>query len=130
LVWCCVILKTEGCLTFLPPQVVGQQLASSDRTMLWTLIQITNELLGLDNWEPNQLWTQLWSKENHASFIVITSFWVKLVPSWMSHIVGTKGLTTAYFRVVPLTQWFKSSRQNQWIWCSSDPIWNCTQNPN
>ncbi len=31
---CCVILKMKGCFTFLPPQVVDQQLASNGLTRL------------------------------------------------------------------------------------------------
>jgi hypothetical protein len=49
LVCCCVILKTKGCFTFLPPQVVGQQLTLVNRTMLWVLIVGTCEMLELNN---------------------------------------------------------------------------------
>ncbi len=129
LVCWCVILKIEGCFTILPPGVVGQQLASVGHTMLWALITSTCEMLELDDWEPNKLWTWLRSKKNPTSSRVVTSFWVKSIPSWMGHTIGTEGLTTTYFCTVPPTQWFKSLRQNQCIWCSSDPIWNCTQNP-
>ncbi len=103
LVWCCVILKVEGHFTFLPPQVVGQQLASVGHTMLWTLIASTCKLLGLDDWEPNKLWTWLRSKENPTSSRVITSFWVKSIPSWINHPIGIEGLTTIYFPIIPLT---------------------------
>jgi hypothetical protein len=112
LVCCWVILKMKGHLTFLPPWIVGQQLTSVDHTMLWTLITSTCELLGLNNWETNKLQTQLWSNDNLASSRIITSFWLKLIPSWMSHIVGTKGLATIYFHVVPPTQQLKSLEQN------------------
>jgi hypothetical protein len=50
LAWCCVILKIEGCFIFLLPWVVGQQLAFVGRTMLWTFIVSTCELLGLHDW--------------------------------------------------------------------------------
>jgi hypothetical protein len=40
-------LKTKGHLTFLPPQVVGQQLASDGLTRLWQLTTSTWELLEL-----------------------------------------------------------------------------------
>jgi len=64
----------------------------------------------VNNWEPNKLRTQLWSKENHVSFRVVTSFWVKSIPFWMGHLVETKGRTTTYFHIVPPTQWLKSSK--------------------
>jgi hypothetical protein len=47
----------------------------------------------------------------------------QLVPSWMSHMIGITSLTTVNFQAIPPTQWFKSSRQNQCLWCSSDPPW-------
>jgi len=110
LVCCYVILKTKGRFTFLPPQVVGQQLASNGFTRLWQLIACTWELLELEDWKPNKLWVLFLckqSKQNLASPKVVTSFWVKLVPSWMGHIVGTTCLATTNFHVL-LMQWFKS----------------------
>jgi hypothetical protein len=76
---CCVILKIEGCVTFIPPHVVGQQLTLVGCTMLWTLIKMTCELLGLDDWELNKLRTRLWLEENPISFKISTFFWNKLV---------------------------------------------------
>jgi hypothetical protein len=128
LVCYCVSLKREGHFTLLPPWVVSQQLASTGYTMLWTFIASTCKMLELHDWEPNRLRAWLCSKENLPSSRVITSFWIESLSSWMGHIVGTKGLTTAYFCTIPSTQWFKSLRQNQCIWWSSDPLWNCTQN--
>jgi hypothetical protein len=75
-----------------------------------------------NNWEPNKLQAQLQLKENPTSSKVVTSFQIKSVPSWMSHTIGTEGLTTTYFRIVPLTQQFKLLGQNQCIWCSNDPV--------
>jgi len=37
------------------------------------------------------------SKENHASSKVLTSFWVKLILSWMGHMIGTTSLAIANF---------------------------------
>jgi hypothetical protein len=78
LMCCCIILKTKGHLTFLPPQVVGQQLASKILTKLGQLTTIgTWELLEHEDWELNKLQALLlwrWSKENHASFRIIISF--------------------------------------------------------
>jgi hypothetical protein len=37
------------------------------------------------------------SKENLAFSRVVTSFWVKLIPFWMDHTVGTIGQITANF---------------------------------
>jgi len=128
LVCWCIILKTKGYIAFLPPWVVGQQLASTGCTMLWTLIVSTCEMLEINNWEPNKLRTQLWSKENHVSFRVVTSFWVKSIPSWMGHPIETKGLTTTYFHIVPPTQWLKSLKLKYCIWCTNDLLWNCTKN--
>jgi len=111
----CVILNIEDLLTFLPPQVVGQQLASNSLVGLWQLTSSTWELLELEDWKPNKLWALFlhkWSKENTTSSIVVTSFWVKLIPSWMGHKVGMVGLIIASFWTIPPTQWLKSSRQN------------------
>jgi hypothetical protein len=47
----------------------------------------------------------------------------------MGHIVGTIGLTITNFCVVPPTQRLKSSRQNQCLWCSSDPLRYYTHKP-
>jgi len=81
LVCYCVILEMKGHFTFLPPQIIGQQFISASRTMLWALIVGTCEMLELEDWEPNKLRTQLWSKENFTSSKVVTSFWIKSVPS-------------------------------------------------
>jgi hypothetical protein len=99
LVCYCVILKTEGRITFLPPWIVGQQLASGSHTMLWALIEATCELLKLDNWEPNKLQAWPQSKGKPASSKVVTSFRIKTIPFWMNHTIGTKGLATIYFHV-------------------------------
>jgi hypothetical protein len=72
LVWCYVILKMEGWFTFLPPWVVGQQLASTNCTMLWTLITCTCKMLELDDWEPKNLQARLRSKK--------TLFLLELLP--------------------------------------------------
>jgi hypothetical protein len=50
--------------------------------------------------EPNKLRTLFlnrWWKENLIFSKVVTSFWVKLVPFWMGHTVGTRGLPITYF---------------------------------
>jgi len=78
LMCCCVILRTKGHLTFLPPQVVGQQLASKGLTRLgqFTIVG-TWELLEHEDWEPNKLQELLlwrWSKENPTSSKIINSF--------------------------------------------------------
>jgi hypothetical protein len=91
LVCCYVNLKMEGCITFLPPWIVNEQLALDGITRLWQFILGTWELLELENWKPNKLWTLFlsrWSKENLTFSKVVTSFWVKLIPFWMGHIVG------------------------------------------
>ncbi len=82
LVCYCVILKMEGGFTFLPPWIVGQQLALVGYTMLWTLITVTCKMLELN--KPNKLRAQLWSKENPISSKIVTSFWIKLILSWMA----------------------------------------------
>ncbi len=100
LVCCGVILKMKGCLIFLPPWVVSQPLALNSFTRLWQLITSTWELLELEDWKPNKLWVLFlcrWSKENPASSKDVTSFWVKLVPSWMGHIIGTTSLAIINF---------------------------------
>jgi hypothetical protein len=78
LVCCCVNLRTNGCLTFLPPQVVGQQLALEGLTALGQLTKTdTWELLEHEDWEPNKLRALLlrrWSKENPTFAKVINSF--------------------------------------------------------
>ncbi len=112
LVCCCVNLKIEGYFTFLPPQVVGQQLASDGLIRLWQLIEGIWELNELEYWKPNKLQTLFLhkrSKENPASFQIVTSFWIKLTPYGMGHRVGMRGLTTTHFHVISLTQQFKSS---------------------
>jgi hypothetical protein len=55
LVCCYVNLKTKGCPTFLPPRIVGQQLASDNFSKLWQFTTRTWELLKLKDWEPNKL---------------------------------------------------------------------------
>jgi hypothetical protein len=55
LVCCYVNLKMEGHFTFLPPRIVGQQLASNNLTRLWQLTTCKWELLELKDWEPNKL---------------------------------------------------------------------------
>jgi len=51
---CCVNLRTKGHFTFLPSQVVSQQLASKGLTRLRQLIATrTWELLEQEDWEPN-----------------------------------------------------------------------------
>jgi hypothetical protein len=55
LLMCCVNLKIEGCFTFLPPQVIGQQLALEGLTRLGQLILVgTWELLEQKDWEPHK----------------------------------------------------------------------------
>jgi hypothetical protein len=50
-----VNLRTNGCLTFLPPQIVGQQLASEGLTTLGQLITTSTwELLKHEGWEPKK----------------------------------------------------------------------------
>ncbi len=71
----CVILNMEGLFTFLPPRVVGQQLASDNLTRLWQLTRGTWELLELEDWKPNKLRTSFlhkWSKGNLVSSTVVT----------------------------------------------------------
>ncbi len=41
---------------------------------------------------------------NPTSSRVVASFWVKLVCSWMGHLVGIAALTTTIFWVIPPTQ--------------------------
>jgi len=104
----CVILNREDLFTFSPPRVIGQQLASNSLVGLWQLTKNTWELLELKDWKPNKLWAlflQKWSKENLTSYRVVTSFWVKLIPYWMGHKVGTAGLIISSFRTIPPTQW-------------------------
>ncbi len=70
MVCCCVILKMECHVTFLPPWVVRQQLTSNDLARLWQLIASTWELFELENWKPNKLQTLFickQSKENPTS---------------------------------------------------------------
>jgi hypothetical protein len=50
-----VILNTKGRFTFLPPWVVGQQLASDGFIKLWQLTTSTWELFELEDWKPNKL---------------------------------------------------------------------------
>jgi hypothetical protein len=120
LVCCCVNLRTNGCFTFLPPQVIGQRLTLEGLTTLGQLTKIgTWELLEHEDWEPNKLWALLLrrrSKGNLTFAKVINSFWVKLVPSWMGHTIGIIYLIITIFYNVPLTQRFKSSKQNQCLW--------------
>ncbi len=52
LVCCCVYLKMESHLIFLPLRIVGQQLALDGFTRLWQLIRGTWELLELKDCEP------------------------------------------------------------------------------
>jgi hypothetical protein len=47
---------------------------------------------------------------------VITSIWLKLIPTCNDHVDGTSGLLTQYFLLIPLTQWIKSSTQNKNLW--------------
>lgn len=46
-------------------------------------------------------------------FSVVTSSWMTYVLSWISHIVGTWGLSTTYFLPKPPTQGFKSSQKKK-----------------
>ncbi len=56
LVCCCINLKIESHLTFLQPQVVGQQLALEGLTRLGQLTATgTWELFEQGDWEPNKL---------------------------------------------------------------------------
>jgi hypothetical protein len=58
------------------------------------------------DWKPNKLqalFLRRQSKESLAFSKVVTSFWVKLVSSWMGHKVGTTSLVIAIFQVVPPT---------------------------
>jgi hypothetical protein len=77
LVCCYVNLKTKCCFTTLPPQVVGQQLASNGLTRLWQLIEGIWELIELEYWKPNKFQTLFLRKrlrENSTSSKVVTSF--------------------------------------------------------
>jgi hypothetical protein len=70
----------EGHFTFLPPQVIGQHFASEDVTTH----NMHMGFLELKDWKPNKLQTLFLNKrlkENLASSKVVTSFWVKLIPS-------------------------------------------------
>ncbi len=59
-------------------------------------------------------------KKKLASSNVVTSSWVKYVPSYTCHKEGTMGLPIAYFLPKPSTQRLWSSWQNQNL-CSSIP---------